>query len=200
MSEKGMITVKQPIIVEGKYDKIKLQSVVDGLIITTDGFHIYKDKEKLGLIRAFAEKTGVIILTDSDGAGFQIRNHLKGCIKNGRIYNVYIPDIFGKEKRKDKPSKEGKLGVEGIDTDILLRAFEEAGIFSEESNPVWLTKSDLLDDGLIGVQDSSRLRKQFIAELKLPEHLSTSALLEVLNRLYTREVYEKILNKVKGED
>ena len=131
MSEKGMITVKQPIIVEGKYDKIKLQSVVDGLIITTDGFHIYKDKEKLGLIRAFAEKTGVIILTDSDGAGFQIRNHLKGCIKNGRIYNVYIPDIFGKEKRKDKPSKEGKLGVEGIDTDILLRAFEEAGIFSE---------------------------------------------------------------------
>lgn len=200
MSEKGMITVKQPIIVEGKYDKIKLQSVVDGLIITTDGFRIYKDKEKLSLIRAFAEKTGVIILTDSDGAGFQIRNHLKGCIKNGRIYNVYIPDIFGKEKRKDKPSKEGKLGVEGIDTDILLRAFEEAGIFSEESNPVWLTKSDLLDDGLIGVQDSSRLRKQFIAELKLPEHLSTSALLEVLNRLYTREVYEKILNKVKGED
>lgn len=200
MSEKGMITVKQPIIVEGKYDKIKLQSVVDGLIITTDGFRIYKDKEKLSLIRAFAEKTGVIILTDSDGAGFQIRNHLKGCIKNGRIYNVYIPDIFGKEKRKDKPSKEGKLGVEGIDTDILLKAFEEAGIFSEESNPVWLTKSDLLDDGLIGVQDSSRLRKQFIAELKLPEHLSTSALLEVLNRLYTREVYEKILNKVKGED
>lgn len=201
MSEKRMITVKQPIIVEGKYDKIKLSSVIDGLIITTDGFRIYKDKEKTDLIRTFAERTGVIILTDSDGAGFQIRNHLKGCIKNGKIYNVYIPDIFGKEKRKDKPSKEGKLGVEGIDTEVLLRAFEEAGIFSEEKeNSPWLSKADLLDDGLMGAEKSSELRKRFTAELNLPEHLSTAALLEVLNRLYTREKYESILNKIKGEN
>ena len=196
-----MITVKQPIIVEGKYDKIKLESVIDGLILTTDGFRIYKDKEKLALIRAFAEKTGVIILTDSDGAGFQIRNHLKGCIKSGKIHNVYIPDIFGKEKRKEKPSKEGKLGVEGIDTEVLLKAFADAGIFSEEEKCVeWLTRADMLDDGLMGTEKSGELRKKLTARLGLPERLSTSALMELLNRLYTRETYEKILNEIKGEN
>lgn len=200
MAEKRMITVKQPIIVEGKYDKIKLESVVDGLIITTDGFRIYKDKEKTDLIRTFADKTGVIILTDSDGAGFQIRNHLKGCIKGGKIYNVYIPDIFGKEKRKNKPSKEGKLGVEGIDTDILLRAFEEAGIFSEaEERADWLTKTDMLDDGLIGSDKSKELRKRLTAAFGLPERLSTAALMEVLNRLYTRGEYEKKLKEIKED-
>ncbi len=200
MSEKRMITVKQPIIVEGKYDKIKLESVIDGLIITTDGFRIYKNKEKIQLIRTFAERVGVIILTDSDGAGFQIRNHLKGCIKSGKIYNVYIPDILGKEKRKEKPSKEGKLGVEGIDTDILLKAFSDAGIFSEECEErEWLTRADMFDDGLMGADKSTELRKKLTSELKLPEHLSTSALLEVLNRLYTREAYESVLNKIKGE-
>ncbi len=200
MPEKRMITVNLPIIVEGKYDKIKLESVVDGLIITTDGFRIYKDKEKMDLIRAFAEKSGVIILTDSDGAGFQIRNHLKSSIKNGKIYNVYIPDIFGKEKRKDKPSKEGKLGVEGVDTDILLKAFADSGIFTDEKeHEQWLTRADLLDDGLIGGKDSSELRKKLAAELKLPEHLSTTALSEVLNRLYTRETYKNILIKIKGD-
>ncbi|MBQ8613013.1 MAG: DUF4093 domain-containing protein [Ruminiclostridium sp.] len=201
MADNKKITVKQPVIVEGKYDKIKLESVIDGLILTTDGFRIYKDKEKTALIRAFAEKVGVIILTDSDGAGFQIRNHLKGCIKNGKIYNVYIPDIFGKEKRKDKPSKEGKLGVEGIDTEILLSAFEKAGIFSEnEGEAQWLTRADMLDDGLIGLPDSSQLRKRLTSELKLPERLSTAALMEVLNRLYTRESYEAVLNKIKEEN
>lgn len=201
MGDNKKITVKQPVIVEGKYDKIKLESVIDGLILTTDGFRIYKDKEKTALIRAFAEKVGVIILTDSDGAGFQIRNHLKGCIKNGKIYNVYIPDIFGKEKRKDKPSKEGKLGVEGIDTEILLSAFEKAGIFSEnEGEAQWLTRADMLDDGLIGLPDSSQLRKRLTSELKLPERLSTAALMEVLNRLYTRESYEAVLNKIKEKN
>ena len=201
MADNKKITVKQPVIVEGKYDKIKLESVIDGLILTTDGFRIYKDKEKTALRRAFAEKVGVIILTDSDGAGFQIRNHLKGCIKNGKIYNVYIPDIFGKEKRKDKPSKEGKLGVEGIDTEILLSAFEKAGIFSEnEGEAQWLTRADMLDDGLIGLPDSSQLRKRLTSELKLPERLSTAALMEVLNRLYTRESYEAVLNKIKEEN
>lgn len=202
MAENKKLTVRQPVIVEGKYDKIKLESVIDGLILTTDGFRIYKDKEKTDLIRTFAERVGVIILTDSDGAGFQIRNHLKGCIKNGKIYNVYIPDIFGKEKRKDKPSKEGKLGVEGIDTEILLRAFKEAGVFSddEEKATEWLTRADMLDDGLIGSADSSGLRKRLTEELKLPERLSTAALMEVLNRLYTRESYKAVLNKIKEKN
>lgn len=194
------IHVKLPIIVEGKYDKIKLESVVDGLIITTDGFRIYKDKEKLALIRAFARKDGVIILTDSDGAGFQIRNHLKNCIGNGKVYNIYIPDIFGKEKRKEKPSKEGKLGVEGIDVKIIRDAFLAEGIFSEDKKAEpWLTKSDLLDDGLIGGENSAELRKRLAAELMLPERISTSALLDVLNRLYDRETYEKTMTKIKGE-
>lgn len=200
MAEKRMIKVRQPIIVEGKYDKIKLESIIDGLIITTDGFRIYKDKEKIELIRAFAEKDGVVILTDSDGAGFQIRNHLKGCVKGGKIYNVYIPDIFGKERRKEKPSKEGKLGVEGINTDILLKAFSDAGIFSEESKQEeWLNKADMMDDGLIGGEGSTELRKKLCKNLKLPERLSTASLLEVLNRLYSREEYEKELRKIKGE-
>ena len=196
----GKIHIKQPIIVEGKYDKIKLESVVDGLIITTDGFRIYKDKEKLALIRAFAAKDGVIVLTDSDGAGFQIRNHLKSCIGNGKIHNIYIPDIFGKEKRKEKPSKEGKLGVEGIDTEILRKAFTEAGVFSEECvRQPWITKADLFDDGLMGMDGSADMRKKLTAELGLPERLSTAALLEVLNRLYDKERYENAMKKIKGE-
>lgn len=193
-----MIHLKQPIIVEGKYDRIKLESVVDSLIITTDGFGIYKDKEKMALIRSFAEKDGIIILTDSDSAGFQIRSHIKSCIKNGKIYNVYIPDIFGKERRKEKPSKEGKLGVEGMNIAVLEQAFIETGIFSElQPAEKWLSRADLLSDGLIGGQGSALLRKRLLCELKLPEHLSTSGLLEVLNRLYTREQYENVLKKVK---
>lgn len=193
-----MIHLKQPIIVEGKYDRIKLESVVDSLIITTDGFGIYKDKEKMALIRSFAEKDGIIILTDSDSAGFQIRSHIKSYIKNGKIYNVYIPDIFGKERRKEKPSKEGKLGVEGMNIAVLEHAFRQAGIFSEpQPAEKWLSRADLLSDGLIGGQGSALLRKRLLCELKLPEHLSTSGLLEVLNRLYTREQYENVLKKVK---
>ena len=196
----GKIHINQPIIVEGKYDKIKLESLVDGLIITTDGFRIYKDKEKLSLIRAFAMNGGVIVLTDSDGAGFQIRNHLKSCIGNGKITNIYIPDIFGKEKRKEKPSKEGKLGVEGIDAGTLRKAFLEAGVLSDsEQKEPWLTKADLLDDGLTGGENSAALRKKLAAELSLPEHISVNALIEVLNRLYDRERYNNALKKIKGE-
>ena len=128
-----MIKVKQAVIVEGKYDKIKLSSIIDGLIITTDGFSIFKDKEKTALIRRLAENQGIIILTDSDSAGFKIRNYIRGCTQKGKITNIYIPDIFGKEKRKAVPSKEGKLGVEGVSTDILKDAFEKAGIVSEKT-------------------------------------------------------------------
>ena len=128
MSGRERIKLDMPVIVEGRYDKIKLESVIDAVIITTDGFGIYRNREKRELIRRYAEKTGVIILTDSDGAGFQIRNSLKGCIGSGRAVNIYIPDVFGKERRKVKPSKEGKLGVEGIDPDTLRKAFEDAGV------------------------------------------------------------------------
>ncbi len=195
-----MIKLKQAVIVEGKYDKIKLQSVVDAVIITTDGFSIYKDKEKMELIRAFAQKDGIVILTDSDGAGFQIRNHLKSCIGNGKIYNIYIPDIFGKEKRKEKPSKEGKLGVEGIPSEILIAAFEKAGISTgekAETNPV--TREQLFDDGFIGMPNSSELRKKLIKELSLPERLTTNSLLDVLNSLIGYEEYKKAVNKIKEQ-
>lgn len=195
-----MIKLKQAVIVEGKYDKIKLQSVVDAVIITTDGFSIYKDKKKMELIRAFAQKDGIVILTDSDGAGFQIRNHLKSCIGNGKIYNIYIPDIFGKEKRKEKPSKEGKLGVEGIPSEILIAAFEKAGISTgekAETNPV--TREQLFDDGFIGMPNSSELRKKLIKELSLPERLTTNSLLDVLNSLIGYEEYKKAVNKIKEQ-
>lgn len=198
-----MIKVDMPIIVEGRYDKIKLKSIVEGIVITTDGFGIYKNKEKMSLIRAFAHKTGVIILTDSDGAGFQIRNHLKSCIGGGKIINIYIPDIFGKERRKEKPSAEGKLGVEGIDAEILRKAFIEAGVLSDNSESAresWLTKADMLEDGLIGKDNSAALRKALCKALGLPERLSADGLLEALNGLYDRERYEKALSQISRKE
>lgn len=197
-----MIELKQAIIVEGKYDKIKLDSIVDTVIIPTNGFGIYKDKEKMALIRAFAEKDGIIILTDSDSAGFQIRNHLKNSIKNGKIINIYIPDIFGKEKRKAQPSKQGKLGVEGISTDILLDAFKRAGISSnanvdnKKAIP-FLTKSELLEQGFIGGENSAEKRKCLLRALSLPEMLNTNAMLDVINSLFSREEYDKAIEQIK---
>ena len=129
-----MIKIKEAVIVEGKYDKIKLSSIIDTVIITTEGFRIFKNPEKLSLIRYYAQKTGVIILTDSDSAGFKIRGFLKGAIGKGKITNVYIPDIFGKEKRKENFSAEGKLGVEGIPADIIRDAFRKAGISSSNQD------------------------------------------------------------------
>ena len=130
-----MIKLKEAVIVEGKYDKIKLSSLVDGLIITTDGFGIFKDREKRELIKTLAKKRGIIILTDSDSAGFLIRSHIKGFVSEGEIKNVFIPDVFGKEKRKSAPSKEGKLGVEGMDRELLENALKKAGIVEEKTSP-----------------------------------------------------------------
>ncbi|HOO06571.1 MAG TPA: toprim domain-containing protein [Ruminococcus sp.] len=146
-----MIKIDEAIIVEGKYDKIKLSSAVDAVIIPTNGFRIFKDPEKLSLIRYYAEKTGIVILTDSDSAGRKIRGYLRGAVNCGRIVNVYIPDIFGKEKRKAKPSAEGKLGVEGIDVPTLLAAFEKAGVTAGSSTrPSDITKVTLFELGLSG--------------------------------------------------
>ena len=183
-----MIKINEAIIVEGKYDKIRLCSVVDAVIIVTDGFGIFKDAEKLALIRYYAEKTGIVILTDSDSAGRKIRGYIKGAVKNGNVKNVYIPDIFGKEKRKRKPSAEGKLGVEGIDGATLLAAFEKAGITAgERDKEPDITKLTLYELGLSGGSNSSALRKQLQKQLGLPSLLSAGALVEVLNTMMSAE-------------
>lgn len=182
---------------EGKYDKIKLSSIVDSVVIVTNGFGLYKDKEKQALIRFYAEKTGIIILTDSDTAGFRIRSLIKNIAREGKITNVYVPEIFGKEKRKDKPSKEGKLGVEGIDDDIIVSAFEKAGIFSKPSeNREKITNLDLYEDGLSGGEGSSIKRIKLLESLGLPKLLSTKALIEVLNAMMPKDEYKKLVEQI----
>ncbi|MCM1133122.1 MAG: DUF4093 domain-containing protein [Ruminococcus flavefaciens] len=182
-----MVKINEAIIVEGKYDKIKLSSIIDAVIIVTNGFGIFKDSEKLELIRYYARKTGIIILTDSDSAGRKIRGYIKGAV-DGNIKNVHIPDIFGKEKRKRTASAEGKLGVEGIDVDVLLSAFEKAGITSgERTAPPDITKLTLYELGLSGGNNSSILRKKLQKSLELPSLLSAGALLEILNTMMTAE-------------
>ncbi|MGN1085702.1 MAG: toprim domain-containing protein [Porcipelethomonas sp.] len=193
-----MIKLEQAVIVEGKYDKIKLSSIIDAVIITTNGFNIFKDTEKLELIRYYAEKTGIIIMTDSDSAGFIIRNHIKGAVKKGTIINVYIPDIMGKEKRKLKPSAEGKLGVEGVEKKIILEALEKAGVTAsagEEREKI--TKTDLFTLGLSGGKNSSDLRKKLLEYLKLPSLLSPNSMLEVLNTMMSPEELEEIMCRIK---
>lgn len=195
-----MIKIDQAIIVEGKYDKIKLSSVVDGIIIVTNGFRIFKDKEKLELIRYYARTTGIIILTDSDSAGRKIRGYIKGAVHDGSIKNVYIPDIFGKEKRKEKPSAEGKLGVEGIDSDILIKAFEKAGITASESDSVHdITNTTLFENGLSGGQNSKLLRERLQMKLGLPSLMSSASLIEVLNTMMNGEELAEEVRLIKEE-
>lgn len=193
-----MLHLEQAVIVEGKYDKIKLSSVVDAVIITTNGFSVIKDKEKLEIIRFFAKNKGIIILTDSDSAGFKIRNFLKGAISDGKITNVYIPDIFGKEKRKAAPSKEGKIGVEGIDTQILLEAFRKAGVISNEadSERESVTKLDLFEAGLSGGNNSAEKRSELLKYLGMPELMTTNAMLEIINTMMSRDEFMKITAKL----
>ena len=196
-----MISIKQAIVVEGKYDNIKLSSVVDAVILVTNGFRIYKNPEQLNLIRYYAKTTGVILLTDSDRAGFQIRNYLKGAISEGTVYHVYIPDIYGKERRKVKPSAEGKLGVEGINSKTLLAAFEKAGVTaqqapSEKKDPI--TNLDLYQLGLSGGAGSKQLRKQLQKQLNLPDLLSTASLLDVLNTMLSKEELAQLVDQLEA--
>lgn len=201
-----MVKLKQAVIVEGKYDKIKLSSIIDSLIITTDGFGVFKNNEKSALIKELAEKQGVIILTDSDSAGFKIRNYIKNITQKGKIINVYIPDIFGKEKRKAAASKEGKLGVEGIPNKIIIAAFEKAGVIAQDTNNNTQTNKNtisrimLYEDGFMGKDGSSERRKKLLKALSLPEMLSTNGLLEVLNTMFSLEEYKSAVNKVNTED
>lgn len=184
-----MIKVKQAIIVEGKYDKIRLSNIVDAVIIPVHGFLIYKDKEIAELIRTFARTTGIIILTDSDSAGFQIRSRIREIARGGEVINVYIPDIAGKERRKREASKEGLLGVEGIDDKLLIEAFQKAGVLAEDQLPKTdpITKADLLDLGLVGADGSAARREALQKRLGLPRRLSANMLLEILNVMYTYE-------------
>ncbi len=193
-----MIKLEQAVIVEGKYDKIKLSSIIDAVIITTNGFSIFKDQEKLELIRYYAEKNGIIIMTDSDSAGFIIRNHIKGAVKKGKIINVYIPDIMGKEKRKLKPSAEGKLGVEGVEKNIILEALKKAGVTASSApQRKKITKTDLYILGLSGGKNSSEMRKKLLEYLKLPSLLSPNSMLEILNSMYSSEELEEIMCRIK---
>ncbi|MBP5578857.1 MAG: DUF4093 domain-containing protein [Ruminococcus sp.] len=196
-----MIKIDEAIIVEGKYDKIKLSSIVDAVIIITNGFGIFKDQEKLELIRYYARKTGIIILTDSDAAGRRIRGYIKGAVGSGKITNVYIPDVFGKEKRKDKPSAEGKLGVEGIDVQNLLAAFEKSGITASSSaKRSNITKLTLYELGLSGGENSRELREKLQLHLGLPRQLSAGALIEVLCTMMDSAELAEIMRKLKGEN
>lgn len=206
-----MLKIKEAIIVEGKYDKIRLSSIVDAPIIETNGFRIFSDKEKQKLIRKIAEVRGILVLTDSDGAGFVIRNFLKGSIETDKVKHCYIPQIKGKEKRKAQHSKEGFFGVEGIDNSILLDAIKKSGATilsdygentedkSEEESDYKntnnknkeLTKADLFSLGLTGTKNAENNRKRLLKHLDMPTYLSTNAMLTVLNCLYSpEEVYE----------
>lgn len=195
-----MIKTDKAIIVEGKYDIIKLSRIVDGLIIKTDGFGIFKDKEKQALLRRLAEEKGIIVLTDSDSAGFLIRKFLKASIPDEQITHVYIPDVYGKEKRKTQAGKEGKLGVEGISEEVLLEAFRKAEVDCEKSDSEerrLITNIDLYDAGLMGKDNSKEKRRKLMKALSLPERLSTSSLLKILNTFVT---YEEFLEKLKETD
>ena len=187
-----MLKIKEAIVVEGRYDKNKLAQLVDTVILETSGFGIFKDKEQLALLRRIGEKRGLILLTDSDGAGFVIRNHLKGALPPDQVKHAYIPDCYGKERRKRTPGKEGKLGVEGMEPEVLLQALRRAGatILDQEETgepPAPLTKADLFACGLSGGEGSREKRQALLKKLGLPAHLSPNAMLPVLSALYDRE-------------
>ena len=195
-----MIRIREAVIVEGKYDKIKLSSIIDGLIVETRGFGIFKDKEQMALLRRLAATRGLLILTDSDGAGFVIRNYLSGCIPKNQIKHAYIPDLFGKEKRKEKPSKEGKLGVEGVPASVIRQALERAGVCFEDGEPEEkgppITKADLMEAGLSGGEGSAEKRRLLQKKLDLPERLSPNGLLQILNATMTRDEFFHLLQSL----
>ena len=191
-----MVKIKEAILVEGRYDKNTLSQIVDAPILETNGFGIFKDKKQMVLLRQVAEKRGLIVFTDADGAGFVIRNHVKSAIPGKYLKHAYTPDIFGKERRKDRAGKEGKLGVEGMKPEIILEALRRAGATIEgEDVPAAnaITKQDLMDLGLSGGPDASARRLALLKKLNLPEHMSANALLQALNLLYSLEELKSLL-------
>lgn len=195
-----MVKLREAIVVEGRYDKNALRQVVDTAVFTTEGFGVMNDREKLRFLRAVAENRGLIVLTDSDGAGFVIRNYLKGALPRDRVRHAYIPDVPGKEKRKSAPGKEGKLGVEGMTPEVLLEALRRAGATFEDSASgeagMPITKLDLYELGLTGGPESKAKRDKLLKRLHFPAHMSANALLEALNVLYDRDTFLKDLGEL----
>lgn len=196
-----MLAIKETIIVEGKYDKNKLKQIVDAQVIETAGFGIFNDTEKRQLLRKLGEKHGLIILTDSDGAGFLIRNHLRGILPGKYLKHAYIPCIEGKERRKIHKSKEGILGVEGVSDEIIVDALQKAGatIIGEDEKKECtnkITKLDMYDDGLSGGKESVKLRRKLTDELGFPKGMSANALLEAMNLLISKDEYREIVHKI----
>ena len=197
-----MVKIREAIVVEGRYDKNTLSQVVDAPIFETNGFGIRKDKARMDLLRRVAEQRGLIVFTDSDGAGFVIRNFLKGAIPAKYLKHAYIPDIPGKERRKSAPGKEGKLGVEGMTPEILLACLKRAGVtILGEDTPTEqpITKQDLFDLGLSGGANASEKRKKLMKKLALPEHLSPNGLVQALSLLYTREELTALAAQLETE-
>lgn len=187
-----MHKVSEVIVVEGKYDKNTLSQVVDAVIIETSGFGVFNNKEKQRLLRTLAEKRGMIVFTDPDGAGFVIRNFIKGCVDPKYLKHAYIPDVYGKERRKAKQSKEGKLGVEGMKPEVLLNALIAAGATVDgvsEDKSGSISKADMYAKGYAGKPDSARMRAQLLKSLNLPEKMNGNALLDVLNALMSRDEF-----------
>lgn len=196
-----MIKLDKAVIVEGKYDKIRLSNFLDATIITTDGFGIFKNEEKRSLIKLLAEKSGLVIITDSDHAGQMIRSHIKSFVKNGEIINLYLPALKGKEKRKSKPSAEGLLGVEGTPDKIITEALDRAGLVHKKEDKIGrkIEKTDLYILGLSGRDNSSILRESLCRFIKIPS-LPTNTLLDALNTLYTYEEFLEMIEKWKPEE
>lgn len=199
---KRLIKLNLPVIVEGKYDKITLENIIDATIIPTDGFGIFKNKEKCDMIRMLAQKNGIIILTDSDSAGNMIRSHIKKIVNGGEIINVYVPQIMGKEKRKTHSGKEGVLGVEGMTKEVIEEALKKSGVIFDDAPPKTekITKCDMFEIGLSGNANSSEKRKNLLLRLGLPDNLSSSAMLDILNTLFTREEFFEVINKWQAEE
>ena len=192
-----MNKISEVIVVEGRYDKNTLSQVVDAVIIETSGFGVFNNKEKQQLLRTLAEKCGMIVLTDSDGAGFVIRNFIKGCVDPRYLKHAYIPDVYGKERRKAKASKEGKLGVEGMSEELLIELLENAQVSSTESNndnPV--TNFDMFDFGFSGTPNAKQNKKKLLKVLNLPEFLSTNSLLSYINSSMSRDDFIDLVNKL----
>ena len=197
-----MVKIKEAIVVEGRYDKNTLSQIVDAPILETNGFGIFKDKAQMKLLRQVAEKRGLIVFTDADGAGFVIRNHIKSAIPGKYLKHAYTPDVFGKERRKATPGKEGKLGVEGMRPEIIIDALKKAGATIEGEQILsqnQITKQDLMDLGLSGGVDASTKRLALLKSLGLPERMSANAMLQALNLLYTLDELTAIMNPHNGE-
>lgn len=194
-----MVKIKEAIVVEGRYDKNTLSQIIDAPILETSGFGIFKNKEQMALLRKVAEKRGLIVFTDPDGAGFVIRNHLKSTIPAKYLKHAYIPDIYGKEKRKAAPGKEGKLGVEGMKREVILESLRRAGATFEGEKTVQtkkeITKSELMELGLYGPGSNER-RATLVKKLGFPEKISTNAFLQAVNLLYSVEELENILRNM----